>query len=128
MFGSPLASIEYIRAGRLRHLRLPPNHLNKKINAVLADPKIKAQISDLGALPLPMTSADFGKLISADTEKACGDHRRRRPERARSLLPPLVDGRPTGTTGASHPGKFPDLWRARRETGQSLSREIGSRR
>jgi tripartite-type tricarboxylate transporter receptor subunit TctC len=43
--------------------------LNKEINAGLADPKIKARLADLGAVPIPMTPADFGKLIADETEK-----------------------------------------------------------
>jgi tripartite-type tricarboxylate transporter receptor subunit TctC len=43
--------------------------LNKEINAALADPKMKARISDLGNVPLPMTPTEFSKLISDDTEK-----------------------------------------------------------
>jgi tripartite-type tricarboxylate transporter receptor subunit TctC len=102
------ASIEYIKAGRLRPLAVttttrsealpdvptvadflpgyeastwwgvcaPKNtpaeivdKLNKEINAVLADPKIKARLADLGGIPLKGSPADFGKLIAADTEK-----------------------------------------------------------
>jgi len=43
--------------------------LNTEINAALADPKIKAQFANLGAEPMPMTSADFGKFIAQETEK-----------------------------------------------------------
>jgi tripartite-type tricarboxylate transporter receptor subunit TctC len=43
--------------------------LNKEINAALADPRMKARLADLGGVPLPMTPADFGKLIAEDTEK-----------------------------------------------------------
>jgi tripartite-type tricarboxylate transporter receptor subunit TctC len=43
--------------------------LNKEVNAVLSDPKLKARLADLGGVPTPMTSADFGKLIAEDTEK-----------------------------------------------------------
>jgi tripartite-type tricarboxylate transporter receptor subunit TctC len=43
--------------------------LNKEINAALADPKIKARLSDLGNAPMPMTPADFGQFIAAETEK-----------------------------------------------------------
>jgi len=45
------------------------DRLNKEINAALADPKMKARLADLGALPMPMTPADFAKLISEETEK-----------------------------------------------------------
>jgi hypothetical protein len=30
---------------------------------------MKARLADLGGVPLPMTPADFGRLIAADTEK-----------------------------------------------------------
>jgi tripartite-type tricarboxylate transporter receptor subunit TctC len=43
--------------------------LNKEINAALADPGMKARLADLGNVPMPMTSADFGKLIVDETEK-----------------------------------------------------------
>jgi tripartite-type tricarboxylate transporter receptor subunit TctC len=43
--------------------------LNKEINAGLADSKIKARLADLGGAPIPMTPADFGKLIADETEK-----------------------------------------------------------
>jgi tripartite-type tricarboxylate transporter receptor subunit TctC len=43
--------------------------LNKEINAGLADPALKARIGDLGGTPLTMSSAEFEKLIAADTEK-----------------------------------------------------------
>jgi tripartite-type tricarboxylate transporter receptor subunit TctC len=43
--------------------------LNKEINAVLADPKIKARLADLGGPPLPGSPADFAKLIADETEK-----------------------------------------------------------
>jgi tripartite-type tricarboxylate transporter receptor subunit TctC len=43
--------------------------LNKEINAGLADPKIKAQLADLGGAVLALSPADFGKLIADDTEK-----------------------------------------------------------
>jgi tripartite-type tricarboxylate transporter receptor subunit TctC len=43
--------------------------LNKEINAGLADSKLKAKLADLGALPMPMTPAEFGRLIADETEK-----------------------------------------------------------
>jgi tripartite-type tricarboxylate transporter receptor subunit TctC len=43
--------------------------LNAEISAGLADPKIKAQFANLGAVPMPMTSAEFGKHIADETEK-----------------------------------------------------------
>jgi tripartite-type tricarboxylate transporter receptor subunit TctC len=43
--------------------------LNKEINAALADPKMKASISDMGAAPFVSSPADFGKFIADETEK-----------------------------------------------------------
>jgi tripartite-type tricarboxylate transporter receptor subunit TctC len=43
--------------------------LNNEIKAVLADPIMKARLHALGAEPMPMTSADFGKFMSDETEK-----------------------------------------------------------
>ena len=39
------------------------------LNAGLADPKIKARLADVGGVPMPMTPADFAKLIADETEK-----------------------------------------------------------
>jgi tripartite-type tricarboxylate transporter receptor subunit TctC len=43
--------------------------LNKEINAVAADPLIKARFAGLGVDPMSMTSAAFGKFIADETEK-----------------------------------------------------------
>jgi len=43
--------------------------LNQEINAALADPKLKAQLADLGGMVLAGSSTDFGKLITEETEK-----------------------------------------------------------
>jgi len=43
--------------------------LNKEINAVLAEPAIKAKLIDLGGEPLIGTPEAFGKMIVAETEK-----------------------------------------------------------
>jgi tripartite-type tricarboxylate transporter receptor subunit TctC len=43
--------------------------LNKEINAGLANPKLGAQLADLGGTVLPGSAADFGKLIAEETEK-----------------------------------------------------------
>jgi tripartite-type tricarboxylate transporter receptor subunit TctC len=43
--------------------------LNREINAVLADPKIKERLAELGSLPTPMSPADFKSLIVAETAK-----------------------------------------------------------
>jgi tripartite-type tricarboxylate transporter receptor subunit TctC len=43
--------------------------LNHAINAVLAEPAIKARLADLSSEPLVGSPADFGKFIAAETEK-----------------------------------------------------------
>ena len=43
--------------------------INKAIIADLADPKTKGQLAGIGAEPMPMTSAEFGKFLAAETEK-----------------------------------------------------------
>jgi tripartite-type tricarboxylate transporter receptor subunit TctC len=43
--------------------------LNGAINAMLADPALKARFVELGASVLPGSSADFGKLIADETDK-----------------------------------------------------------
>ena len=42
--------------------------LNKEINAVVADPLIKARLAGLGVDPMPMTSGAFGKFIADETQ------------------------------------------------------------
>jgi tripartite-type tricarboxylate transporter receptor subunit TctC len=43
--------------------------LNREITGGLADPKIKARFADLGAVVLPMSPAEFGKLIADESVK-----------------------------------------------------------
>jgi tripartite-type tricarboxylate transporter receptor subunit TctC len=43
--------------------------LNQEINAGLADPKMKARLTDLGSIAFAGSPADFGKLIADETEK-----------------------------------------------------------
>jgi tripartite-type tricarboxylate transporter receptor subunit TctC len=108
MFPAMSASVEYIKAGKLRALAvttatrsdvLPdvptlndfvPGYessgwygigvprgtpaeivgkLNTEINALLAEPRVKARLAELGATPLPGSPADFGRLIEEETEK-----------------------------------------------------------
>jgi tripartite-type tricarboxylate transporter receptor subunit TctC len=108
LFGSILASIEQIRAGKLRALAVttatrsdalpdiptvgeflpgyeasgwwgvgaPKNtpaeiveKLNKEINAVLAEPKMKLQLAELDSVPTPMSPADFRRIIADETER-----------------------------------------------------------
>jgi tripartite-type tricarboxylate transporter receptor subunit TctC len=108
VFGTLPASIEFIRASKLRALAVttatrsqalpdiptvgdfvpgyeasswwgvgtPKNtpaiiieKLNSEINAALADSKMKARLADLGGTVLPGSPADFGKLVTEETEK-----------------------------------------------------------
>jgi tripartite-type tricarboxylate transporter receptor subunit TctC len=45
------------------------DRLSNETNAVLADPIIKARLFSLGAEPMPMISAAFGKFMSDETDK-----------------------------------------------------------
>jgi tripartite-type tricarboxylate transporter receptor subunit TctC len=43
--------------------------LNRAVNTVLANPKLIARFRELGGEPMPMTPAEFGKLIADETDK-----------------------------------------------------------
>jgi tripartite-type tricarboxylate transporter receptor subunit TctC len=43
--------------------------LNREINDGLVDSKIKKRLTDLGALPMPMTPTEFGQLLAVETER-----------------------------------------------------------
>jgi tripartite-type tricarboxylate transporter receptor subunit TctC len=43
--------------------------LNREINAVLADPKVKARIAELGGEPLAGSAAVYGRLLAEESEK-----------------------------------------------------------
>jgi tripartite-type tricarboxylate transporter receptor subunit TctC len=43
--------------------------LNKSVNICLGDPTMNARLADLGAEPMPMTPAEFGKFIADETAK-----------------------------------------------------------
>jgi tripartite-type tricarboxylate transporter receptor subunit TctC len=43
--------------------------LNREINAVLADPKSKARIAELGGEPLAGSPAVYGRLLAEEAEK-----------------------------------------------------------
>lgn len=45
------------------------NKLNTELKAALADPKIQKRLADLGGIPMPLTPADFGKLIVDEMQK-----------------------------------------------------------
>jgi tripartite-type tricarboxylate transporter receptor subunit TctC len=43
--------------------------LNKAVGEALKDPKLVARLADVGGIPKPMTPAEFGKLVSDETDK-----------------------------------------------------------
>jgi tripartite-type tricarboxylate transporter receptor subunit TctC len=43
--------------------------LNKAIGEALKDPKLVARLAEIGGIPKPMTPAEFGKLLTDETEK-----------------------------------------------------------
>ena len=43
--------------------------LNREVNAVLAEPQMKARLASLGSSPLSLSPAELGKLIAEETEK-----------------------------------------------------------
>ena len=43
--------------------------LHDEINAAMADPKLAARLAELGGMPTPMTTAEFGKLVVDETAK-----------------------------------------------------------
>ena len=43
--------------------------LNKAVGEALKDPKLAARLAELGGIPKPMTPAEFGKLVTDETEK-----------------------------------------------------------
>ena len=43
--------------------------LNRAVNVVLANPKLLTRFRELGGEPMPMTPAEFGKLIADETDK-----------------------------------------------------------
>ncbi len=43
--------------------------LNNAVGEALKDPKVVARLADLGGLPMPTTPAEFGKLVTDETEK-----------------------------------------------------------
>jgi tripartite-type tricarboxylate transporter receptor subunit TctC len=45
------------------------DRLNKEINAILAEPRAKTRIADMGATLIAGSPADFGRLIADETEK-----------------------------------------------------------
>jgi tripartite-type tricarboxylate transporter receptor subunit TctC len=45
------------------------DRLNREINVILADPKAKARIAEMGATLITSSPADFGRLVADETEK-----------------------------------------------------------
>ena len=43
--------------------------LNQQISAVIGDPGVKTRLDGLGAEPMPMTAAEFGKFVAAEVKK-----------------------------------------------------------
>jgi tripartite-type tricarboxylate transporter receptor subunit TctC len=43
--------------------------LNQAMNAVLANPKLQARLAELAGEPMPLTPAQFGKLVATETER-----------------------------------------------------------
>ena len=43
--------------------------LNKAVGVALADPKLAARIVEMGGVPMPMTSAEFGAFLASETAK-----------------------------------------------------------
>src|SRR5262249_18605239 len=53
-------------------INTPPEivgRLNSEINAGIADGRIKAQLADLGGLPMVMSQIEFGRFIASETDK-----------------------------------------------------------
>jgi hypothetical protein len=45
------------------------DRISEEINAMLADPKMKARLADFADVPMPITSTEFGKVVAEKTEK-----------------------------------------------------------
>ncbi len=43
--------------------------VNAEVNRMLADPKMRERLAELGGAPIPGTPADFGRVIQAETDK-----------------------------------------------------------
>ena len=55
--------------GAERYAARSNRSLNKALAEALADPKMKSRIAELGGVPMPMSPAEFGKLVADETEK-----------------------------------------------------------
>ncbi len=45
------------------------NKINATVNQILAEPAMRTRLADLGGVTIPGTPADFGKIITSETEK-----------------------------------------------------------
>ena len=45
------------------------DRVNAEVNRILADPKMRERLAELGGVPIPGTPEDFGKVIAAETQK-----------------------------------------------------------
>ena len=45
------------------------DRINTEVNNLLADPKMRARLAELGGTPIPGTPEDFGKVIAEETAK-----------------------------------------------------------
>ena len=45
------------------------DRLNREITALIADPGMQTRLAELGATPMPLSPAAFGKLVADETEK-----------------------------------------------------------
>jgi tripartite-type tricarboxylate transporter receptor subunit TctC len=45
------------------------DRISKEINTALGDPRVTAQLADIGAVPMRMPPAEFGKFLAAESEK-----------------------------------------------------------
>jgi tripartite-type tricarboxylate transporter receptor subunit TctC len=45
------------------------DRLYREIDAGLADPTVRAQLEETGSVPMSLTPAEFGALLTAETEK-----------------------------------------------------------
>jgi tripartite-type tricarboxylate transporter receptor subunit TctC len=43
--------------------------LNRAVNEILQNPRVKARLAELGGVPMPMSSVDLGKLYAVEIEK-----------------------------------------------------------
>ena len=45
------------------------DQLNREINAILSDPKMKARLADLGTMAFPVSTAELAMFVAEETEK-----------------------------------------------------------